>query len=108
MGAASNARVTTVGRWAALPDIPAVAETVPGYEVIIWYGMFAPKNTSPEIVTALNRRINAGLSDPKVVARIVEGGGVPMPTTTEEFGKFVSDDVEKWRKVIEFAGISAD
>jgi tripartite-type tricarboxylate transporter receptor subunit TctC len=100
--------VTTPGRWAALPDVPAVAETVPGYEVIIWYGMFAPKNTSPEIVTALNRRINAGLSDPKVVVRIVEGGGVPMPTTTEEFGKFVSDDVEKWRKVIEFAGISAD
>jgi tripartite-type tricarboxylate transporter receptor subunit TctC len=100
--------VTTASRWAALPDIPAVAETVPGYEVNIWYGIFAPRNTSSAIVTALNGRINAGLSDPKVVARIVEGGGVPMPMSTAEFGKFVSDDVEKWRKVVNFAGISAD
>jgi tripartite-type tricarboxylate transporter receptor subunit TctC len=100
--------ITTANRWAALPEIPAIAETVPGYEVVIWYGIFAPKNTPPEIVATLNRRINLGLSDTKVAARIVEGGGVPMPMTTEEFGKFIKDDVEKWQRVIEFAGVSAD
>jgi len=100
--------VTTVARWKSLSDIPAIAETVPGYEVSIWYGIFAPKNTPPEIVTALNKAINAGLSDSKVVAHIAEGGGLPMPMTPVEFGKFIRDDVEKWRKVIEFANISAD
>jgi tripartite-type tricarboxylate transporter receptor subunit TctC len=100
--------VTTATRWEALSDIPAIAETVPGYEVSIWYGIFAPKNTSPEIVAALSRSINAGLSDSKVRARLVEGGGAPMPMTSGEFGKFVRDDAEKWRKVIEFAKLSAD
>jgi tripartite-type tricarboxylate transporter receptor subunit TctC len=100
--------VTSATRWKSLPDIPAVAETVPGYEVIIWYGLFAPKNTSPEIVDLLNRRVNAGLGDPALLARISEGGGVPMPVTPAEFANFVMDDAEKWRKVIDFAGISAD
>jgi tripartite-type tricarboxylate transporter receptor subunit TctC len=76
--------------------------------VIIWYGLFAPKNTSPEIVDLLNRRVNAGLGDPALLARISEGGGVPMPVTPAEFANFVMDDAEKWRKVIDFAGISAD
>ena len=100
--------VTTARRWDPFPEIPTIAETVPGYEVIIWYGLFAPRNTPREIVSALNGRINAGLSDPKVIARIVEGGGVPMPMPISEFSEFVKNDVEKWRKVIEFAGISAD
>jgi tripartite-type tricarboxylate transporter receptor subunit TctC len=100
--------VTTARRWEALSDIPAIAETVPGYEVNIWYGIFAPKNTSPEIVAALSRSINAGLSDSKVRARLVEGGGATMPMTSGEFGKFVRDDAEKWRRVIEFAKLSAD
>ena len=100
--------VTTARRWETLPDIPAIAETVPGYEVNVWYGIFAPKNTSPEIVAALSRSINAGLSDSKVRARLVEGGGATMPMTSGEFGKFVRDDAEKWRRVIEFAKLSAD
>lgn len=100
--------VTTARRWESLPDIPAIAETVPGYEVSIWYGIFAPKNTSGEIVAALSRSINAGLNDSKVRARLVEGGGAPMPMTSGEFGKFVRDDAEKWRKVIDFAKLSAD
>ena len=100
--------VTSASRWESLPDMPAIAETVPGYEVTIWYGMFAPRSTSPEIVEALNRSINAALGNPQVLARIVEGGGRPMPMTIAEFGKFVRDDVEKWRKVVEFAKISAD
>jgi tripartite-type tricarboxylate transporter receptor subunit TctC len=100
--------VTSAHRWPSFLDVPAIAETVPGYEVNIWYGVFAPKGTSPDIVRALNERINAGLSDPKVMAQIAEGGGVPMPTTPDEFSTFIKNDAEKWRKVIEFAGISAD
>src|SRR5262245_38520712 len=100
--------VTSARRWESLPDMPAIAETVPGYEVSIWYGVFAPRNTSSEIVQVLNRSINAALGDSKVLARIAEGGGRPMPMTLAEFGEFVRDDVEKWRKVVEFAKISAD
>jgi tripartite-type tricarboxylate transporter receptor subunit TctC len=100
--------VTAAKRWASLPQIPAIAETVPNYQVDIWYGIFAPKNTTPEVVEALNRAINAGLTDPKVMARLAEGGGAPMLMSPVEFGKFTVDDVQKWRKVIEFAGVSTD
>jgi tripartite-type tricarboxylate transporter receptor subunit TctC len=100
--------VTSPTRWQSLPQMPAIAETVPGYEVIIWYGLFAPRQTSPAIVQALNRSMNAGLSDPRMVTRIAEDGGVPMPMTPAEFGNFVKEDAEKWRKAIAFAGISAD
>jgi tripartite-type tricarboxylate transporter receptor subunit TctC len=100
--------VTTATRWESLPDIPAIAETVPGYEVTIWYGMVAPKNTPPQVVAALNKALNAGLADPNVKARLAEGSGVPMPMSPSELGKFMADDTEKWRKVIEFAGVSAE
>jgi tripartite-type tricarboxylate transporter receptor subunit TctC len=100
--------VTTATRWETLPDVPTIAETVPGYDVTIWYGLFAPKDTAPEIVAALHRSVNAGLTDAKLLARIADGGGAPMRMTPDEFSKFVRDDIEKWRKVIEFAQISAD
>jgi tripartite-type tricarboxylate transporter receptor subunit TctC len=100
--------VTTADRWPALPDIPAIAEFLPGYAVDIWYGLYAPKNTPPEVVAALNKAVNAGLADPAVKARIAEGGGAPMPMSPGEFARFTAEDTEKWRKVIAFAGISAD
>jgi tripartite-type tricarboxylate transporter receptor subunit TctC len=100
--------VTTAKRWASLPEIPAIAETIPNYQVDIWYGIFAPKNTTPEVVEALNRAINAGLTDPKVKARLAEGGGAPMLMSPAEFGKFTADHIQKWRKVIELAGVSTD
>jgi tripartite-type tricarboxylate transporter receptor subunit TctC len=100
--------VTTATRWDSLPDIPAIAETVPGYEVSIWYGVFAPRNTPPQVVEALNKAVNAGLADPHVKARLAEGGGIPMPMSPDELGKFVADDTEKWRKVVEFAGVTAE
>jgi tripartite-type tricarboxylate transporter receptor subunit TctC len=100
--------VTSASRWASLPDIPAIAETVPGYEVNVWYGIVAPRNTPPQIVANLNAALNAALAEPALVARLAESGGMPMPMTTAELGKFIADDLEKWRKVIEFAGISAD
>jgi tripartite-type tricarboxylate transporter receptor subunit TctC len=100
--------VTSAQRWPATPDIPAIAETVPGYQVDIWYGMYAPRATPAPIVAALNAAVNAGLEDAHVKARIAEGGGLPMPMTPAEFGQFTLDDIEKWRKVVEFAGVSAD
>jgi tripartite-type tricarboxylate transporter receptor subunit TctC len=100
--------VTTAERWPALPDIPAIAEAVPGYKVDIWYGIYAPRNTPEPIVAALNKAVNAGLADAHVKDRIAEGGGLPMPMTTAEFGQFTIDDIAKWRKVIEFAGVSVD
>jgi tripartite-type tricarboxylate transporter receptor subunit TctC len=100
--------VTSASRWRSLPDMPVIAETVPGFEVVIWYGMLARRNTSSDIVEALNRSINLALTDSKVLAHIIEGGGQPMRMTPAEFDKFIRDDVEKWRKVVEFAKISAD
>jgi tripartite-type tricarboxylate transporter receptor subunit TctC len=100
--------VTSAARWPSLPDLPAVAETVPGYEVIVWYGIFAPKGTPAAAIAALNKEINAGLADPAVRRRMADIGGEPMPMTPAELDTFVRADIAKWRKVIEFAKISAD
>ena len=100
--------VTAAKRWPALPDIPAIAETVPGYEADAWYGVVAPKGTPPEIVATLSRAINAGLADHTLLARFAEIGGVPMPMNPSEFGRLIAGETEKWRKVVEFAGISVD
>jgi tripartite-type tricarboxylate transporter receptor subunit TctC len=100
--------VTTAARWPSLPDLPAVAETVPGYEVSVWYGVFAPKGTPPAVVGSINKEINAALADAKFRARITDIGGEPMPMTPAELDAFVRADIAKWRKVIEFAKISAD
>jgi tripartite-type tricarboxylate transporter receptor subunit TctC len=100
--------VTVATRWPTLPDIPAIAETIPGYEASIWYGLSAPKGTPPEIVAILNKSVTAGLADPKTKARLAELGGIPMPMTPAEFGKLIADETEKWAKVVKFANISVD
>jgi tripartite-type tricarboxylate transporter receptor subunit TctC len=100
--------VTSATRWAALPDIPTVGEFVPGYEAIGWFGLGSPKNTPAEIIDTLNREINAGLADPTMKARIADLGGSPMPMTPTDFGKFIADETEKWRKVIQVANIKAE
>src|SRR5579864_8040941 len=100
--------VTSPQRWPGVPDIPAIAETVPGFEAVGFYGISAPKGTPPEIVEKLNKAVNEALKDPKLVARLTEMGGIPKPMTPAEFGKLVSDETEKWRKVVEFAGVSVD
>jgi tripartite-type tricarboxylate transporter receptor subunit TctC len=100
--------ITAAKRWKELPDMPTIAETVPGYEADVWYGVVAPKGTSADIVARLNKSINAALADPKLVARFVEAGGEPMPMSSGEFGKMLSDETEKWRGVVEFAGISVE
>jgi tripartite-type tricarboxylate transporter receptor subunit TctC len=98
--------VTTAERWPLVPDIPAIAETVPGYEASVWYGLVAPRGTPAEIVATLNAAVNAGLADPDILARFTEAGGLPMPMTASELGKLIADETEKWQKVVEFAGIS--
>jgi tripartite-type tricarboxylate transporter receptor subunit TctC len=100
--------VTSPERWPGVPDVPAIAETVPGFSAVGFYGISAPKGTPPEIIDALNKAVNQALNDPKLVARLAEAGGLPMPMTPAEFGKLVSDETEKWRKVVEFAGVSVD
>lgn len=100
--------VTSPQRWPIVPDVPAIAETVPGFESVGFYGISAPKGTPPEIVAALNKAVGEALKDPKLVARLADTGGVPKPMTPEEFGKLVAAETEKWRKVVEFAGVSVD
>jgi tripartite-type tricarboxylate transporter receptor subunit TctC len=100
--------VTSAQRWPSVPDVPAIAETVPGYETSVFYGMSAPKGTPPEIVATLNKAVNEVLKDPKLIARFADIGGVPKPMTPEEYGKLIAAETEKWRKVVEFAGVSVD
>jgi tripartite-type tricarboxylate transporter receptor subunit TctC len=100
--------VTTAVRSEALPDVPTVAETVPGYEASAYYGMSAPKGTPPEIIERLNKEINAALADPKVKARLAELGGMLIPGTPADFGKLVAGETDKWAKVIKTGGVSLE
>jgi tripartite-type tricarboxylate transporter receptor subunit TctC len=100
--------VTTLTRSELLPNVPAIAESVPGYEASSWIGLAAPQNTPTEIIETLNREINAGLADAKVKARLAELGNVPMPMTASDFGKLIADDTEKWAKVIRAANIKPE
>jgi tripartite-type tricarboxylate transporter receptor subunit TctC len=100
--------VTSAQRWPGVTDVPAIAETVPGYEASVFYGLSAPKGTPPEIVATLNKAVNEVLKDPKLIARFADLGGVPMPMTPEDYGKLIADETVKWRKVVEFAGVSVD
>jgi len=100
--------VTGATRSEALPNIPTVGEFVQGYEAIGWYGLGAPKDTPAAIIDKLNNEINAILADPTMKARLFALGAEPMPMTSAAFGKFMSDETDKWGKVIKFAGIKPD
>ena len=100
--------VTTKTRSAALPDIPTVAEAVPGYEARVFYGVSAPKGTPPDVIDILNKAFTAAISDPAMQQRIAELGGVPMPMTSTEFGRLLTDESEKWANVVKAAGISVE
>ena len=99
--------VTAAKRVAEAPDIPAIAEVVPGYEASVWYGIAAPKGTPPEIVATLNRAVNTVLADPKLQVRLAQLGGEPMPMTPADFRALVARETEKWGRVIREAGIKA-
>jgi tripartite-type tricarboxylate transporter receptor subunit TctC len=100
--------VTTTRRSPELPDVPTVAETVPGYEASALFGMGAPAKTPPEIIEKLNREINAVMSEPEIRKRLVELGGEPLISTPETFGAMVKAETEKWEKVVRFAGIKVE
>ncbi|HTP91182.1 MAG TPA: tripartite tricarboxylate transporter substrate binding protein [Xanthobacteraceae bacterium] len=100
--------VTTATRYDVLPDVPAIAEFVPGYEASGWQGLGAPANTPVEILDKLHDEVNAALADPAFKARFVELGAPPFPTSREAFGKLIAADTEKWAKVVKFANIKAE
>jgi tripartite-type tricarboxylate transporter receptor subunit TctC len=100
--------VTTATRWEGLPDIPTVNDFVSGYEASAVSGLGAPRNTPAEIIDTLNKEINAALADPKMKARLADLGGTVLPGSPADFGKLIADEIEKWAKVIKFAGIKAE
>jgi tripartite-type tricarboxylate transporter receptor subunit TctC len=107
-GTVRGLAVTSPERWPGVPDIPAVAETVPGFAAVVFYGISAPRGTPPAIVETLNKAVGEALKDPKLVARLAELGGIPKPMTPVDFGKLIADETEKWRKVVEFARVSVE
>jgi tripartite-type tricarboxylate transporter receptor subunit TctC len=100
--------VTSDTRSQALPDIPTVADFVPGYEAIVWNGVVAPKNVPVEIIDKLNREITASVNDPKIMAQFANVGSVPKSMTPADFGRFIAEDTEKWGKVIRAANIKSE
>jgi tripartite-type tricarboxylate transporter receptor subunit TctC len=91
-----------------LPNVPTVADFLPGYEASTWSGVGAPKATPAEIVEKLNKEINAALADHKIKARLADLGGTVLPGTPADFAKLIADDTEKWAKVIRAANIKAE
>jgi tripartite-type tricarboxylate transporter receptor subunit TctC len=100
--------VTTKERSAQLPDVQAIAETVPGYEASALFGMGAPRNTPKEIIEKLNSEINAILAEPEMKKRLVELGGEPLIQSPEAFGEQIKAETDKWKKVVEFAGLKVE
>jgi len=100
--------VTTAEKLAVFPDLPTIADTVPGYEASGFAGIGVPRNTPAEIIDLLNREINAGVADPRIKARIVELGGTVVGETPAQFAAVLAEATEKWAKVIKFAGIKAE
>jgi tripartite-type tricarboxylate transporter receptor subunit TctC len=100
--------VTTAARAEVLPDLPPVGDFVPGYETSQWYGLCAPGKTPVEIITKLNKEINAAIADPTMKARLAAIGGEPLPGTPAEFGKLIAEETEKWAKVVQGAGLKPE
>lgn len=100
--------VTSAQRSPALPDVPTVAETVPGYEASAWFGMAAPKGTPPAVIERLNREINAALADPGMRAKLADLGGVPIAGTPEQFWAIHRAETEKWEKIVKFSGAKVE
>jgi tripartite-type tricarboxylate transporter receptor subunit TctC len=107
-GALRALGVAGKNRFDMLPDVPTIAETVPGYEARTWAGVGVPKGTPAEIIARLNHEINAGLANPTIKSRLTELGTIPMIFSAADFGVFVATESEKWAKVIQFAGIKPE
>ena len=100
--------MTTATRSEVLPDLPTVAEFVPGYEASAWFGVGAPRNTPAQIVDKLNKEINESLADPKLQARLADLGGIALTGSPAEFGKLIAAETEKWAKVVKFSGAKVE
>jgi tripartite-type tricarboxylate transporter receptor subunit TctC len=100
--------VTSTTRQEALPDIAIMGDFLAGYEATDWFGLFAPKNTPPDIIANLNKAVNEALADPKMKARLADLGGTVLPGSPADLGKLIAEDAEKWGKVIRAAGIKAE
>ena len=100
--------VTSAKRAAVLPDVPAMAEYLPGYEASIYVGIAAPRDTSSDIVERLNKTINLAFADAMITRRIADLGDAPLSLSTAEFGKLVTEETEKWRKVIAAGNVRAE
>jgi tripartite-type tricarboxylate transporter receptor subunit TctC len=100
--------VSSASRSEALPDIPPLADCLPGYEASGWYGIGAPRNTPSEITTKLNSAVNAGLADPKIKARLADLGATVLPGSSADFGKLIADETEKWSKIIRAENIKPE
>jgi tripartite-type tricarboxylate transporter receptor subunit TctC len=100
--------VTTAQRSEELPDVPTVAETVPGYEASAFFGFGVPRGTPKEIIELLNKEVNLALKDPTMIAKLKELGGTPIPGTPEDFGKLVAGETAKWEKVVRAADLSVN
>ncbi len=100
--------VTTARRSDVLPDVPAIAETVPGYDASVWIGIGAPAGTPPDAIEMLNREVNAALANPKIKAQYTELGNTPMPLTPAAYGAFVAAETDKWAKVVREANVKAE
>ncbi len=107
-GALRALAITSAARSELLPDVPTMAEFLPGYQASQWVGLGAPKNTPAAVVGRLNAEINAALADPGMKAKLVALGGLPLPGSPDQFGKFVADETVKWAKVIKFSGAKAN
>jgi tripartite-type tricarboxylate transporter receptor subunit TctC len=100
--------VTTTTRSALLPDIPTVADVLPGFDSSPWFGVGAPKDTPSGIIGKLNREINAALADPEIAAGLADLGTVLSPGSPADFGRLIADETDKWGKVVKFAGIKVE
>jgi tripartite-type tricarboxylate transporter receptor subunit TctC len=100
--------VTSAARSEALPEVPTMAESVPGYEASAWFGLGAPKDTPAEIIERLNQAVTAGLADPKIRERLGDLGGVPMPMSAAAFGNHLANETEKWAKVVRTVNIKPE
>ena len=100
--------VTSTARSEVLPDLPTVADFLPGYEASAWYGLGVPKGTPDEIIDKVNKAMNAILADPKAQARFAELGASLLPGSPADFGKLLADETEKWGKVVKFSGAKPD
>jgi tripartite-type tricarboxylate transporter receptor subunit TctC len=100
--------VTSAQRSPALPDVPPVADTVPGYEASAWFGVAVPKGTPPAAIARLNREVNAALADPVMKAKLADLGGMPIPGTPEQFWALHRMETEKWAKIVQFSGAKAE